>query len=189
MKLKVNEIFHSVQGEGANAGMPAVFVRLAGCNLNCPFCDTRHESFTEMSPKEILTEVEKYRCKRIIWTGGEPTLQLTAEILQTYFLRFINYIETNGTNPVPDGISYIAVSPKVDILKLQKTMPLNVNEIRYAIKAGDKIPYTVELPKADHYFVSPIDVAPENIAYCLDFVKKNPQWKLSVQIHKLLNIK
>jgi organic radical activating enzyme len=71
---RINEIFYSLQGEGANTGMPAVFVRFAGCNLHCDFCDTRHELGTMMSDEEIVQAVAAYPCQAVILTGGEPGL-------------------------------------------------------------------------------------------------------------------
>jgi organic radical activating enzyme len=100
---------------------------------------------------------------------------------------FYNCIETNGTNPVPEAIDYIVCSPKVPFGLLNKNF-VRVNEIRYPVKTGDAVPDIDLLPEADNYFVSPIDVSRENIDYCLKFIKENSAWRLSVQIHKLLNI-
>lgn len=186
-KLKINEIFYSVQGEGANVGMPAVFVRFSGCNMDCPFCDTKHDDYFEMTVSELIAEIEKYHCRNIIWTGGEPTLQLTYQILQS-FTDYNNCIETNGTKEVPAAIDYIVCSPKIDTRILNKNFSF-IDEFRYPIKVGDKLPDIDSLPAAHHYYVSPIDVSKENIDYCLTLVKDNPQWKMSVQIHKLLQIK
>ncbi|MDR1223165.1 MAG: 7-carboxy-7-deazaguanine synthase QueE [Tannerella sp.] len=185
-KLRVNEIFCSIQGEGANAGMLAVFIRLAGCNLKCPFCDTRHEDYREMTVAEIITEIKGYKCNTVIWTGGEPSLQLTDEILINFMPAF-NCIETNGSNPVSGLIDYVACSPKVGTELLNRNFK-RVNEFRYPVKAGDTLPDISLLPAADDYFVSPIDVSRENVDYCLKLIKENPVWRLSVQIHKLLNI-
>jgi organic radical activating enzyme len=187
IRLRVNEIFYSIQGEGANAGMPAVFVRLSGCNLQCPYCDTQHETYSEMTLAEIIAEVNRHKpCRTIIWTGGEPALQLTGEALE-YFRTFYNCIETNGTMPVPEGIDYIACSPKVSVEQFNRNFK-RVNEIRYPVKAGDRLPDISRLPQADRYFVSPIDLSRENIDCCINFVKENPGWRLSVQVHKLINI-
>lgn len=200
--LKVVEIFHSVQGEGANAGRSAVFVRLANCNKNCWFCDTDWSKGDEMTVQQLRDEVGKlsgtdnYPDNLLIWTGGEPTLQLTDEIL-AYFDGYYNCIETNGTNPVPERIEYISCSPKVTPQILRKNFT-HVNEFRYPIGAGDTLPGISELPVADHYFVSPIflgeqkkrfEKVDQNIAYAIDFVQKNPRWRLSVQLHKFLNVR
>lgn len=194
-KLKVVEIFYSVQGEGANVGMPAIFIRLAHCNKDCWFCDTNWDTGAWMSMEDIIQTIAPYPCKNIIWTGGEPTLQLTDEVLE-YFPTYYHCIETNGTNPVPQRIDYISCSPKVSTDILRKNFSF-VNEFRYPLAAGDTLPALSELPKADNYFVSPIfigkeqerfDISPENLAYCMAFVKANPLWRISIQMHKLLNI-
>lgn len=199
--LKVVEIFHSIQGEGKNAGRSAVFVRLSNCNKNCWFCDTDWDTETEMTVGQILEEVKKlsppedYPNNLLIWTGGEPTLQLTHEII-AIFSDYFNCIETNGTNPVPDNIEYIACSPKVEPEILRKNFNF-VNELRYPIETGSKIPNISELPPAENYYVSPLflgedkkrfQIDEKNINYCINFVKSHPKWKISIQLHKLLNI-
>lgn len=201
-KLKVVEIFRSIQGEGANSGKQAIFIRLSNCNLNCWFCDTDWNRGTEMTVNEVMEEVEKLQCSFIIWTGGEPTLQLTDEIVRLFGERgFYQAIETNGTNKVPDGIDYITCSPKVSAKLLKRSFDDNcvVNELRYPFGVGEVEPPTIdELPMALNYFVSPIflgnekqrfEYSPENIQACLDFINKDPRWKLSLQIHKILNIR
>jgi len=184
-----------LQGEGANMGKPAIFIRLAGCNQDCWFCDTDWQNGVEMSVMEILQEIEKFPAKMIIWTGGEPTLQLNNEILK-YFTHYYNSIETNGTNPVPSKIDYIACSPKVNVEVLLKNFDF-VNEFRFPyLKENENIlPKITDLPKANNYFLSPILVGndifnkknAENITSCINFIKQNPQWRLSFQTHKLLN--
>ncbi|HEY5591651.1 MAG TPA: 7-carboxy-7-deazaguanine synthase QueE [Paludibacter sp.] len=200
--LKVVEIFQSIQGEGANVGRSAVFVRLTNCNKDCWYCDTDWSKGEEMSVLEVLEEVKKlskpedYPNNLIIWTGGEPTLQLTDEVLE-HFCDYYNCIETNGTNPVPSRIQYISCSPKVKPDILRKNFS-RVNEFRYPIGVGDLLPDISELPDSDNYFVSPIFLGEpkkrfkmddENIKYSLDFVRKNPKWRLSIQLHKFLNIR
>lgn len=195
-KLKVVEIFYSIQGEGANTGMPAIFIRLSGCNLNCWFCDTEWHQYNEISIAEVLKSIEQYPCKNIIWTGGEPTLQLTDEIL-SHFGGYYHCIETNGTNAVPSGIDYISCSPKVTPDILKQNFPF-IDEIRYPLNKGEMLPSIDELPPAKHYYISPLflgtenqrmDLSQENIDYCIDYIKHNPGWKLSIQLHKLLNIR
>jgi 7-carboxy-7-deazaguanine synthase len=199
--LNVVEIFKSIQGEGANAGRAAVFVRLACCNLSCWYCDTDWSKSNKMTVLEVkegvnkLTNSKEFPKSLLIWTGGEPTLQLTDEILAS-FEEYTNCIETNGTNPVPSGIDYISCSPKVSPDVLRKNFT-HVHEFRYPVEVGDTLPDISELPLADNYFISPIFLGEEkkrfqqideNIAYSINFIKNNPQWRLSLQLHKLLNI-
>jgi len=200
--LNVVEIFKSIQGEGANAGKAAVFVRLSGCNMSCWYCDTDWSKGTKMSVHEVLTEVNKlsdpsvYPNHLLIWTGGEPTLQLTDEVL-AFFKEYYNCIETNGSNPVPTRIEYISCSPKVSPEVLRKNFT-HVQEFRYPVGLGDVLPDISELPQADNYFISPIflgernerfEKVNENIEYSISIILNNPAWRLSLQLHKLLNIR
>jgi organic radical activating enzyme len=193
--LKVVEIFYSIQGEGANFGKAAIFVRLSDCNMRCWYCDTDWRRGTVMTLKEVKQAIQSYPCKMIIWTGGEPTLQLTDDIL-SFFDGYYHCIETNGTNKVPSGIDYISCSPKVSTETLRANFQA-VDEFRYPIGSGDIPPLLSELPPATNYFVSPIflgaeqerfDLNSENVNYCIDFVKQHPEWRLSMQMHKLLKI-
>ena len=195
-KLNIVEIFYSIQGEGANTGMPAIFIRLGGCNLQCWYCDTEWHHYKEMSIPEILSAIAHYNCKNIIWTGGEPTLQLTNDILRS-FNGYYHCIETNGTNPVPSLIDYISCSPKVSPAQLKQHFTY-IDEIRFPFSKGDILPSIEELPSAKHYYISPLFLGAENermernqenIDYCLDYILQHPGWKLSIQLHKLLNIR
>lgn len=199
--LTVRELFYSLQGEGARCGEPSVFIRLAHCNKNCWFCDTDW-SWGEPRPiHDILEEIDQYRpfCNWIIWTGGEPTIQLTEHIVKVFRLAgWKQAIETNGTNPVPDGIDFISCSPKTGYQNLQQNFPNGVSEFRYVIQANDEVPDVSRLPKAQHYYLSPIfegeeqkrfEYKPENVSRCIELVKENPPWKLSLQTHKITGIR
>lgn len=196
MNLKVVEIFYSLQGEGQNMGMPAVFVRLSNCNKDCWFCDTDWNQGTAMSIEQVLKQVQSFGCNNIIWTGGEPTLQLTEEVL-SHFSSFYNCIETNGSNPVPKGIDYITVSPKVTPATLRRNFE-HVNEFRYPISEGEFPPSISELPNADRYFVSPVflgekqkrfELDKKNLNAAIEFAQNNHPWRLSIQMHKMLNLR
>lgn len=199
--MKVKEIFYSIQGEGGRQGEASIFIRLAKCNLNCWFCDTDWTKGFEMSLEQIQKEIENFNCKWIVWTGGEPTLQLNDSIL-LYFrkLGYKQAIETNGTNKISKLIDYVTCSPKneVSLKDLHNNFPNGVNEFRYPISNDVTIPSIKSLPYADNYFVSPIftgqekkrfELNEQNINKCIDFVLKNTDWKLSLQIHKILNIR
>ena len=192
--MKVTEIFYSLQGEGARAGEPSIFIRLAGCDLTCGFCDTEFESGKELTKEELLAELGKYsqECFWIVWTGGEPTLQLTDEIVAYFkFQGYKQAVETNGNHPVPAGLDWVAVSPKVAEHVLAKNFPDGVDELRYARHVGQ---LAVPEPKikAKQYFLSPIfsgnKLNEDNLRHCVNLCLQNPKWRLSVQLHKLLRL-
>ena len=117
---KINEVFYTLQGEGAHSGIPAVFVRFSGCNLRCPWCDTEFTDFTPMTAEQIVAEVvELYdipneRRKMCVLTGGEPSLQIDKTLIDAlHAAGFYICIETNGTRSLPDGIDWITCSPKM----------------------------------------------------------------------------
>lgn len=193
MKLTVNEIFYSLQGEGGRSGEPSIFIRLTKCNLSCSFCDTDFANGDEMTLEEILEVIECYPCKWIIWTGGEPTIQLKDEYLAFFKERgYKQAIETNGTRRVPSLIDYISCSPKQHYNETIKERIPSVNEIRMPIAVGDEVPDVSIFPKADNYFLSPIfdgdKINMENVSYCIELIKSNPEWRLSLQMHKLIHI-
>lgn len=117
---RVNEIFYTLQGEGAHSGIPAVFIRFSGCNLCCPWCDTDFASFTEMSVDAIVAEVislyalPNERRKMVVLTGGEPSMQVDSTLIDAlHHAGFYICIETNGTRVLPNGIDWITCSPKM----------------------------------------------------------------------------
>jgi organic radical activating enzyme len=192
MNLTVNEIFYSLQGEGGRVGEASVFIRLTKCNLSCDFCDTDFAQGKVMSVTEILNEIRPFGCKWMVWTGGEPTLQLTDEMV-AFFKKngYYQAIETNGTRNVPTGIDYTACSPKRDFETVKNVVP-EVDELRFPMRKGDSLPDISMLPKAKRYFLSPVfegqNMVRENVEYCVELIKKNPEWGLSLQMHKLIDI-
>lgn len=193
MNLTVNEIFYSLQGEGGRTGQASIFIRLSRCNLACSFCDTDFADGEIMSVKDILNEIDVFGGKWIIWTGGEPTLQLTDDIVSFFKEKgYLQAIETNGTRRVPAGIDYITCSPKQHFEKIRKLIP-EVDELRFPIQKGDPLPDISVLPKARQYFLSPIFdnnvVIQENVDYCVSLIKQHPEWILSLQTHKLIGIR
>lgn len=192
MKLNVKEIFYSLQGEGGRVGEPSIFIRLSKCNLSCTFCDTDFSKGENMTLEEILLKIQKYPTKWIIWTGGEPTLQLTEHVVLFFKQEgYLQAIETNGTRPVPSHIDYITCSPKENFEKIKACIP-SVDEIRIPIAKGDYLPDISIFPRAKKYFISPIfdmdSINIDNVNYCVELVKKHPEWTLSLQIHKLIHI-
>lgn len=128
-EYRINEIFRSVQAEGANAGKSAVFVRFAGCNLKCKFCDTEHEPFTTMSKEELESKIDELsghdKSVLVVFTGGEPTLQLKED--EPLADAHPTAIETNGILRVPSWIGWVTVSPKT---KLEADKLKRANEVK-----------------------------------------------------------
>lgn len=179
---KINEIFYSIQGEGHFTGTPATFVRFSGCNLKCNFCDTEHQEGKMMSDKEILSEVAKYPTKHIIFTGGEPGLQLTDELVDLlkdagYFIQ----IETNGTCILPSNIDWVTCSPKENgILKV-----IHIDELKVVYVEQDMSLY--QYIKSTVRYLQPCSM--RNTVEVMNYILAHPEWRLSLQTHKMLNIR
>lgn len=181
--MKVNDIFYSVQGEGFHTGIPAVFIRLAGCNRRCPFCDTDFTSFTEMTEAEIVEAACRYPAKTVIITGGEPALQLTASLVDALHAAGRRvHVETNGSLPLPENIDWVTCSPKDAPFKISR-----IDELKLLYtEASDPQQIASMLPKAKVYSLQPVwgsDPAP-----VFNYVLNHPHWQLSLQTHKFINI-
>jgi len=193
--MRVNEIFYSLQGEGYFTGTAATFVRLSGCNLACDFCDTEYNSFENMTEEEILQQVIQYPSKHVVITGGEPTLQLTRSLLE--LLHEANkyvQIETNGTMPLQDGldelIDWITLSPKQAQVRIQ-----NFHELKVVYEGQDMQQYADLMSRSGiRLSLQPCDRGDEvtnvkNVAQTMAYVQSHPQWRLSLQTHKILSIR
>jgi len=195
--LTINEIFYSLQGEGARSGEPSIFIRLTGCSAkNACYksgvvCDTEFESGKQMTLKEIKNYIDKFGCEWIVWSGGEPTDQLTEDIID-YFKPYKQAIETSGINEPPCNLDWVVLSPKIAehaILKRWKSV--KVDELRWVRKSGQSIPET----KIDalKYYLSPHfdgeEVNIESLNHCIQLCLDNPKWNLSVQQHKLWKVR
>jgi 7-carboxy-7-deazaguanine synthase len=206
----IKEIFYTLQGEGAQAGRPAVFCRFSGCNLwsgresdrataVCKFCDTDFVGtdgelggkFTDGASlaKVIngLWPASYTASKYVVFTGGEPLLQLDAGLIDSmHACGFEIAIETNGTLPVPQGVDWVCVSPKVG----SELVVRRGSELKVVIpQQGQALEDYLAL-EFDHFFVQPMDgpALEQNTRLAIDVCKRNPKWKLSLQTHKLLRI-
>lgn len=190
---KINEIFYSLQGEGMFAGTPAVFIRFAGCNLKCPFCDTKHQEGKLMTDAEIIQEVSKYPCHLVVLTGGEPTLQVDEGLCEG-LQRAGKYIaiETNGTRDVPSNVNYITCSPKVEYVRGAKIKLQYCDELKVVFTGSNDMSIYDGI-QALNYYIQPCDTYNEEqnklikekaVKFCLD----NPKWRLSLQTQKILDI-
>lgn len=188
--MRVNEIFYSIQGEGHWAGAAAVFVRFSGCNLKCPFCDTDHYGFREMSEDDIVAEVARYPAGHVVFTGGEPALQLTATLVdRMHSMGVFVQVETNGTVALPSNVDWVTCSPKD-----RPVVYSRVNELKVLFHGLDGDMSRYEAIKADDYRLQPCDTGDPSrnaglIAGAEEFVKAHPLWRLSVQLHKLLGFR
>lgn len=209
MSYSVKEIFLTLQGEGGQAGRPAVFCRFTGCNLwsgreqdrataVCTFCDTDFvgmdgEGGGRFPTPEALADAvaAKWRGgpdnRLVVCTGGEPLLQLDAALIEALHARgFTIALETNGTLATPAGVDWICVSPKADAPVVQR----QGQELKLVFPQAGVDPAAFEAWEFERFLLQPMDgpARVENtqaaIAYCL----AHPQWRLSVQTHKYLGI-
>ena len=213
MTYAVKEVFYTLQGEGMQAGMPAVFCRFAGCNLwsgreadragaVCRFCDTdfvgtdgtfggKYASETELADRIMaLWPAEDDRHRLVVMTGGEPLLQLDrALIAALHARRFRIAVETNGTIAAPEGIDWICVSPKAGAPVVQR----RGNELKLVYPQSGLMPDELPWPMLhfEHYLLQPMDgpVAARNSAAAVAYCQAHPKWRLSVQTHKMLDIR
>ena len=179
---KINEIFYSLQGEGFHTGTPAVFIRFSGCNLKCPFCDTQHEEGVMMTDEEILAAVKVHPARMVVLTGGEPSLWIDEELVaRLHEAGKYVAIETNGTHTLPSSIDWVTCSPKAGAqLKVDR-----MGEVKVVYEGQDIAPYE-QLP-ARHFFLQPCSCI--NTAETVDCVMAHPRWRLSLQTHKLIDIR
>lgn len=197
MAKRVNEIFYSLQGEGFHAGTPAIFVRLSGCNLRCPFCDTDHASGAEMTDEEIVAEVSQYPAVLVVLTGGEPSLTIDEALIRRLHAAGKHIaIETNGTHPIPAGIDWITLSPKIGMAPGGENIVIpHADEIK-VVNVGQDLSQYLSMPqrgKDTRLYLQPCFVAdPDERRRILEDtirkVKGNPEWSLSVQLHRFLEI-
>lgn len=205
----VNEVFYTIHGEGVRYGTPHVFVRFAQCDMSCSFCDTEFESFEEMTAEQILNRateltqleplstkrvkdavqhgqstVERNPCRNVLFCGGEPLLQLNDLLVKAFKdAGWFVAVETNGTHPAPQGVDWITCSPKV----AEHALGLDfAHELKYVRSYGQGIPRP--RCKALHYLISPVfegnRLDAKTVKWCVQLVRDNPQWRLTLQHHK-----
>jgi 7-carboxy-7-deazaguanine synthase len=210
MTYSVKEIFYTLQGEGAHAGRPAVFCRFAGCNLwsglerdraaaVCNFCDTDFVGVdgvgggkfqTADALAECIAEhwpVESKGHRFVVCTGGEPLLQLDSPLIDVLHGQgFEIAVETNGTCEAPNGIDWICVSPKGKSEIVLKAG----HELKLVYPQADALPVQFEDLAFDRFYLQPMDGPSReaNTQAAIDYCKDHPQWRLSLQTHKLLGI-
>ncbi len=190
--LQLAEIFYSVQGEGTWTGTPAVFVRLAGCNLSCSFCDTDYALKFFASVDGVIARVrdEGAACPMVILTGGEPLAQREAtaliDTLRAGGRRV--HVESNGTIPtaLPDDV-WLTVSPKE---RLAPEMARRANEAKLIVDGRVPEEWLAAFPQSTPMFLQPEGNKPANVALAVDAVKRDPaRLRLSLQTHKFIGVR
>ena len=172
-------------------------MRFSGCNLHCAFCDTQHQEGTMMSLQEIVDEVNKYpNAPLLVLTGGEPSLFID-EAFVTELKEKTNKritIETNGTNPLPKNLDWVTLSPKSGFEggDVEPCVLTHCDELKVVYLGQDLSQYDVI--EARHRFLQPCFVEDEeqrnsNLQACVEAVKSHPNWRLSLQIHRVLGIR
>ncbi|MBR2250692.1 MAG: radical SAM protein [Prevotella sp.] len=187
---KINEIFYSLQGEGCQVGRPAVFVRFSGCNLRCSFCDTDFAAYHSMSLADVMESIAEYPSRFVVLTGGEPSLQVDTPLISALHERnYIISVETNGTHLLPAGIDWVTVSPKEG-----GTVVLShANEVK-VVYVGQSVEQYYRQISAQRYYLQPCATIKDgkysdNRYDVIDYCLAHPHWSLSLQTHKLLNIR
>ena len=192
MKYPIAEIFRSIQGEGVHAGRSAVFVRFAGCNLSCQWCDTDHSMTEKLTSTEIVDRVGQLGVNFVVLTGGEPVLHVDRELVESlHVVGCDTAIETNGTIQIAGMVrrflSWITVSPKSHF------------GAPFKQRSGDELKVVwdgVVDPRAlargaefNHFVIQPEwSMRAKVLKEILEFIEEYPKWRLSIQLHKILNL-
>lgn len=212
MTYAVKEIFYTLQGEGARAGRPAVFCRFTGCNLwtgreedrasaVCRFCDTdfvgmngpgggRFETPRDLAravAKKWPTHTSRHAKPYVVCTGGEPLLQLDEPLIDAFHAEdFEIAVETNGTRPSPVGIDWVCVSPKAGSDLILK----HGDELKLVYPQEGASPHLYEHFSFTHFYLQPMDgiLRQRNTELATRYCLEHPQWRLSLQTHKLIGI-
>jgi 7-carboxy-7-deazaguanine synthase (Cx14CxxC type) len=205
---KVKEIYYTIQGEGYYTGRPAVFCRMSGCNLwsglekdrntaICKFCDTDFWGIDGQNGGKYKAE-DLAKVIKSLWptsdtpvfvviTGGEPTLQLDEALVETLHSEGIEIaIETNGTLPLPKGIDWVCVSPKSN----SEIVVIKGDELKLVYPQAENDPHQFIHLDFNHFYLQPLDDENQSahIKKCIDYVQHHPQWRLSLQMHKIIGI-
>jgi organic radical activating enzyme len=190
--MKLNEIFFSLQGEGAWTGVPMVFVRLAGCSMGCSFCDSKFSwgKGISVSEEDILNSISIYPCERVCITGGEPLEQDLSNLLKILRKRkYKIHLETNGAHQIPKGFDWITVSPKKYYL-MQNI--IKADEVKFIITCEDDLKlYEIDVkarPGKLNYYV-PVSNDLEIAQLIIKHIQERSDIRLGWQLQKTVQFK
>ncbi len=190
--MKITKIFYSIQGEGSFSGVASIFVRLFGCNLACDFCDDIYHvgDFFEFDLEQILKEFKKYPSKTVVITGGEPSLyDINDEIKYLQKKGYYICVETNGYNfKNIQAANWITYSPK----DLHDIKTKGFDEVKFICSSETDMNKILSFVCDKPIYIQPQNyinkINTKNLNFCIEFVKQNPRFKLSTQLHKFLGI-
>ena len=194
--IQAVDIFWTFQGEGFNSGERALFVRLPFCNLKCSWCDTEFNKFNNYSDEEFLGLALSEKSRFAVITGGEPTMSKNFkpvyDLLKSKDFKIA--VESNGTFPIPVGDYYLTVSPKreQDVpYYIHDSAFIGASEFKYVV--DDDFDFNVlnrHKSNEQKLYLSPeFNDITKNLEKIFNYIKENPQWKISLQTHKWMNIK
>ncbi len=189
--IQLSEIFYSIQGEGTWSGTPAVFVRLAGCNLACDFCDTDYSTKFFASVDDVVAKVREIGgdCPMVVLTGGEPLAQAETTVLINALRRDGRrvHVESNGTiyAPLPDDV-WLCVSPKE---RVDPRMAERADEAKLIVDERVPEEHLALFARKPTILLQPEGNKPKNVAIALDYAKAHPaRFRLSLQTHKFIGV-
>lgn len=194
--LPLVEAFHSVQGEGIWLGCSAYFIRLAGCDVGCPWCDTKeswHQRHERHRPAQLTADAQAAQPKFVVITGGEPllhNLEPLTQALKDGGLRV--HLETSGAHPISGTFDWIALSPKRYKPPHPSLYP-HVDELKVVISEPGDFDWAesqaAQVPSAAAKLLQPEWNTPQSQAWITDYVKRHPDWRISLQTHKFLGVR
>ncbi len=194
----VMEHFYTLQGEGYHQGKACYFIRLAGCDVGCVWCDVKEswdkENSTNLSPEELLDIVLAHKAERIVITGGEPAMYDLTSLCSVFKKSNIKvHLETSGAHSIIGSFDWICLSPKKFKKPLKASLAL-AHEFKAIIFHKSDLnwiqQFLKDIPSSCHLFLQPEwSKQNQNLNLIVDYVKKHPKWQVSLQTHKYMNIR
>lgn len=191
------EHFYTLQGEGYHQGRAAYFIRLGGCDVGCVWCDVKDSWDAGKHPlisiEDLILNIVKTPAKLVVVTGGEPLMHDLSALTDALLAEgFETNIETSGSHPLTGKWNWICLSPKKFKAPLPEIVPL-ANELKVVVFNKSDFDWAekyaaMAAPACKLYLQPEWDKASVNTTQIIDYIKKNPQWELSLQIHKFVNI-